>query len=233
MSTETDPLTDRIAVGAVIRRVFVIYAERASLLIPVAAVVFLIAGVLDTMLRKGSGGLSLLSLPVSVVSNALVVGIVVALVADIQDGRGNAGSKKLLASIKPVLGQLILVRFVAALAVGIGFVLLVVPGLILLTIWAVFQPVIVLERPPGFQALGRSRDLVRGNGWRVFRVVLILVVVVDVLVGGITFADRSSPTLVHLVVLVVLDTLTIPLSALASAVLYFDLCAAARSRAPR
>lgn len=48
---ETDPLTDRIAAGAVMRRVFVIYAERASLLIPVAAVVFLIAEVLDTMLR--------------------------------------------------------------------------------------------------------------------------------------------------------------------------------------
>lgn len=226
-------MTDRIAVGAVIRRVFAIYAERASLLIPVAAVVFLIAGVLDTLLRKGSGGLSLLSLPVSVVSNAVVIGIVVALVADIQDGHGDAGVKTLLTSIKPVLGQLMLVGFVDALAVGIGLVLLVVPGLILLTIWAVFEPVIVLERPPGFQALGRSRDLVRGNGWRVFRVVLILVVFVGVLVLGITFADRSTPTLVHLVVLVVLDTLTIPISALASAVLYFDLCAAAPSRTPR
>jgi uncharacterized membrane protein len=117
--------------------------------------------------------------------------------------------------------------------VGTGFVLLVVPGLILLTIWAVFEPVIVLERPPGFQALGRSRDLVRGNGWRVFQVILILVVVADVLVGGITFVDRSSATLIHLVVLIVLDTLAVPLSALASAVLYFDLSAAARKRTTR
>jgi hypothetical protein len=145
-------LTDRIAVGAVIRRVLAIYAERASLLIPVAAVVFLIAGVLDTLLREGSGGLSLLSFPVSVASYAVVIGIVVALVADIQDGRRDAGAKTLLASIKPVLGQLILVGFVDAVAVGTGLLLLVVPGLILLTIWAVFEPVIVLGRPPGFKA---------------------------------------------------------------------------------
>lgn len=226
-------MTERIAVGAVIRRVFAIYADRASLLIPVAAVVFLIAGVIDALLREASRGLSLLSLPVTVVSNQVVIGMIVALVADIQDGSGDAGAGKLLTSVKPVLGQLIFVGFVAALAVGIGFVLLVVPGLILLTIWAVFEPVIVLEGPPGFQALGRSRDLVRGNGWRVFQVVLILVVVVDVLVFGITFADRSSATLVQLVVRAVLDTLGVPLSALASAVLYFDLCAAARNRTTR
>jgi hypothetical protein len=39
------------------------------------------------------------------------------------------------------------VGLVAAIAETIGFILLVVPGLYLLTIWSVYTPLIVLERP--------------------------------------------------------------------------------------
>ena len=39
---------------------------------------------------------------------------------------------------------------------------------------------VVLERPPGLRALRRSRELVRGNGWQVFGVILVLVVLVAV-----------------------------------------------------
>ena len=58
----------------------------------------------------------------------------------------------------------------------IGFMLLIVPGLILLTIWSVAAPVIVLSARRW--ALRRSRELVRGNGWPVFGVILILLVLV-------------------------------------------------------
>ena len=56
----------------------------------------------------------------------------------------------------------------------IGLVLLVVPGLFLITIWAVIAPVIVLERAGVFESFGRSRHLVKGNGWQVFGVLVIL-----------------------------------------------------------
>ena len=54
------------------------------------------------------------------------------------------------------------------LGILVGFILLIVPGLFLLTIWAVVAPVTVLERPGIFAAFGRSRELVRGHGWTVF-----------------------------------------------------------------
>jgi hypothetical protein len=40
----------------------------------------------------------------------------------------------------------------AALGIALGFVLLIVPGLILLTLWCLLVPVIVLEGAPAMQA---------------------------------------------------------------------------------
>lgn len=110
--------------------------------------------------------------------------------------------------------------------------LLVIPGLYLLTVWSVYAPVVVLERPREFRALERSRELVRGNGWRVFAVVFIAWVLTASVITGITFADRSSAEVVRFVVQVVLDTFGLPISALASAVLYFDLRAVWLARNP-
>ena len=68
---------------------------------------------------------------------------------------------QLLRAATPVIGQLILVGIVAGIGIVIGFVLIIVPGLILLTIWSVAAPVVVLERPGGLRALRRSRELVQ------------------------------------------------------------------------
>ena len=54
------------------------------------------------------------------------------------------------------------------IGVGIGLVLLIIPGLILLTMWSVGAPAIVVERAGAFQAFGRSWHLVRGEAWSVF-----------------------------------------------------------------
>jgi hypothetical protein len=223
-------LSHKIDVRRVIRRVFAIYAQRATVVITFTAVIFLITGVLDTLLRRSlNRPASLLTLPISIVSEAVVSGLLVAVVADIQNGRGDADVRRLWVSVKPAVGKLMLVDFVAGFGEVIALFLLVVPGLILFTIWSVFAPVVVLERPPGLKALGRSRDLVRGNGWRVFLVILVLVLVWPVLGIGIALADRSWGALAHLVVLVVLPTLAAPISVLASAVLYFDLSDVGRS----
>ena len=104
--------------------------------------------------------------------------MVVELVSDVQDGQRDASAGQLLRAVTPVLGKLILVGIVAGIGIAIGFVLIVVPGLILATLWSVAAPVVVLERPAGLRALGRSRELVRGNGWNVFAVILLLVILV-------------------------------------------------------
>jgi Uncharacterised protein family (UPF0259) len=224
-------MAERLDVGGVIRRVFDIYVEQASVLLPASAVVFVISGIVSALLVAAAPGLAIIALLLSLIAGTLFTGMVVELVSDIQDGRRDHSPGELLRSATPVLGQLLAVGIVAAIGIVIGFVLLAVPGLILLTIWSVAAPVVVLERPGVFAALGRSRELVRGNGWQVFGVIFVLFFLVLFVSSGIEIAADAAGTAAGLVARVVVGVLTGPFSALAAAVLYFDLRAAAAAAA--
>jgi hypothetical protein len=221
----------RLDVGGVIGRVWRIYVDQAPVLMPAAAVVFVVTGILAALLIAASPALALVAVILDLIAGTLFTGMVVELVADVQDGRRDASAGQLLRAATPVLGQLILVGIVAGIGVVIGFILIIVPGLILITIWSVAAPVVVLEHPGVFAALGRSRELVRGNGWQVFGVIVVLYVVVGVVAFVIDAAADSASTAVGVVVRVVIGVLTAPLAALASSVLYFDLRALAGGQA--
>jgi uncharacterized protein UPF0259 len=207
----------------VVSRTFRIYVDQASVLLPASAVVFVVEGIVARLLIAASSALVLVSVALDVIATTLFTGMVVELVADVQDGRRDASVGQLLRAATPVLGQLILVGIIAGLGEALGLVLLIVPGLILLTLWAVSAPVVVLERPGAVRALGRSRDLVRGNGWAVFAVVLLFAVILFALGFAAAAAAASAGSAAGLVAQVVVNVLAAPLVALASAVLYFEL----------
>ncbi len=222
----------RVDVGGVIRRVFDIYVDQASVLMPAAAVVFVFTGIIAALLVAASPALALIAVVIDLVATTLFTGMVVELVADVQDGKRDASPGQLLQAATPVLGQLILVGIVAGIGIVIGFVLIIVPGLILITIWSVAAPVVVLERPGVFAALRRSRELVRGNGWQVFGVILVLYILVAAVSLIIEGAAQSAGSGVGIVVRVVVGVLTAPLTALAASVLYFELRGAAAGAGP-
>jgi hypothetical protein len=78
--------------------------------------------------------------------------------------------------------QVVLTRFFAlaglagwvGLAVGIGFVLLIVPGLICLVMFAVAVPVCVVEGRSAFASMQRSAALTSGYRWPLFWLYLML-----------------------------------------------------------
>ncbi len=213
----------KLEVGAVIRRVWSIYVDQAPVLMPAAAVVFVFTGILSAVLARSGGAAGLLALAIVLVATTLFTGMVVELVADVQDGRRDATPGQLLRAATPVLWTLIAVALVVGCLTAIGIVLLVVPGLIALTVWSVAAPVVVLERPPGLKAMRRSRELVAGSGWVVFGVILVLGVAVGAVSLAIEIAAESAGTGAGIVARVVLGVLTAPLSSLAAAVLYFEL----------
>jgi hypothetical protein len=221
-------MSGRVDIGRVISRTFDIYTDQAPVLLPAAAVVFVFTGILSTVLIAASPGLLLVAELISLVATSLFTGMVVELVADVQDGRRDASVGQLLRAAAPVLGQLVLVGFVAAILEGIGLVLIIVPGLMLITFWSVFAPVIVLERPGGLRALARSRELVRGNGWQVFAVIMFMFILVGVIGTGLTLAADVAGSGIGLVVRVIVGVLGSPLVALSQAILYFDLRAVHR-----
>ena len=215
--------------GSIIGRAFAIYKDQAATLLGAAVIVFAIQFLLALLLPNGL--LFIAGIAAFVVS-IFYQGMVVNLVRDVQDGRRDHSMGELFSAVAPVALPLIGLAIVAGIAISIGFVLIIIPGLILLTIWAVAAPVMVIEHPGVFTALGRSRELVRGYGWQVFGTIL-LVALIEIAVYlvfviiGIAFSDAIRAVLNWIAA-----TLTAPIVALTSSVLYFALLATMEQAAP-
>lgn len=74
---------------------------------------------------------------------------------------------------------------ISTLGFMIGLVLLVVPGIILMTVWSVSGPALVAERVGIFEALGRSRALTKGIRWKVFGALVIFSIVFWIVIFAI------------------------------------------------
>ncbi len=212
----------RVDVGTVISKAFSLYGAQAGTLLPVAFALFLVVGVLQGLL---TGPLILIATLASLVAGTLYQGMVVRLVEDVQDGRRDWSAGELLKSVAPVIVPLILAGILVGLMFVIGLILIIVPGLLVLTFFAVTGPAIVVERLGMIEGLKRSRQLVRGHGWQVFGVVIVafLIVFVVNLIFGVIAGAAGNAAVARIIATVIASTITAPISALVGAVLYFAL----------
>lgn len=215
----------KLDVGGTLSQIFSTYGQQAGVLLPVAFAIYLVVSVVEAILYGNFLLTATLGLAVTVIAATLYQGIVVNLVKDVQDGRRDYSVQDLVDQAWPVVLPLIGVGILAGIAIGIGFLLLVIPGLILLTIWSVVAPVVVVERSGVFNAFGRSRALVKGNGWQVFGVIVVvyLITTVVALVLGAIGAGISGGFAVRLLFSLIASTLTAPIGALAASTIYFRL----------
>ncbi len=224
-------MNEKLSVGDTLSEVFSIYKDNAGVLLPVAFGLYLVAAVVSGLLLGSSFLLLALVLAVQVAVATLYQGTVVELVNDVQDGRRDSTAGDLLRSASPFILPLIGVGIFVGICVGLGLLLFIVPGLILMTIWAVVAPVIVVEKAGVFESLGRSRDLVRGNAWEVFGVIVVtfvIVVVAGMVFGAIGEAIADGP-LLRIVFSLLASTITAPIGALVASVIYFRLRAIKQS----
>ncbi|HVC07808.1 MAG TPA: YciC family protein [Solirubrobacterales bacterium] len=221
-------------IGATLSEVFSTYRSQAGVLLPAAFWLFLVVAIIDGLISTNLA-LVPIALAVSVIAATLYQGMVVGLVRDVQEGRRDSSTGELMRSAVPVIGPLIGASLLFALGVGIGFVLFVIPGLILLTIWYVFAPVIVVERTGVLAAFGRSRALVRGDGWRVFAAIFVVFMVTAIagLLLSAIGASIASGAIVRIVFSAIASTLTAPIEALLASVLYFRLRAIRDAAGPQ
>src|SRR4029453_2308518 len=99
---------------------------------------------------------------------------------DVRDGRADRGLGETYSAVWPRVPALIAASVIAAVVIGIGLLLLIVPGLYLLTIWSMIPAVVVLEGRSAGDSFSRSHEIVRGNGWNVFGLIVIVFIIVAV-----------------------------------------------------
>jgi hypothetical protein len=153
----------------------------------------------------------------------LVSALHVHAVKDVAEGR----EPRLLPIARQALTVLPVVAaatIISSLGIGLGFFLLIVPGVILMLRWYVVAQAAAIEHEGWLPALRRSRQLTSGNyGYViVFAIYVGLITTVPTILVGLAFGHRTT-TVASFLVGVFLQILTWSFGALAAGLLYFDL----------
>jgi hypothetical protein len=191
--------------------------------IPIALVVYVAIALVVLVLTLLFGWVgAVLGGLISIAGVFFLQAALVEAVSDVRDGKADLSIGETLGRVWPRAGTVIVAGILAAIAIGIGFLLLIAPGLYLLTIWSMIIPAIVLEHRGIGESFGRSRELVRGYGWTVFGVILVtfLLVAVSNLVLDLALTPLDD-SLANFISDVVSGTVFVPFVAATYTVMYF------------
>jgi hypothetical protein len=191
----TDEDRRSLSIRGVARDVAASYRTHWSFLI-VAAVVVLLPqaladGFLDHLEVEGVHSARdvaiLAAVPLTVVVNlfgqAFYAGLTAAAVIEWRAHHPLPNIRALLRTVP--LRRLVLLDIVITLGSAIGFVLLVVPGLIWLAYFSIAPAIVKLEHEGIWASMRRSRELVRGNFWSVAVTVVGTILFTELAVGAI------------------------------------------------
>jgi hypothetical protein len=216
----------KLPIGAVFREMFRVYRSHWPFLIPAAVVILLpqaiLDGVFDGFEIEGIHsakdialvGAIVLTAAVNLGGQAFYSGLTAAAVVDWEAGVPLPRIGRLIRALP--IGRLILLDAIITVGVSIGFLLLVLPGLVFLAYTGISAAVLKIEHLGVWDAMRRSVELVRGNLGRVFLLVVGVTVVTELSVQWIS-APFHGAVLVALVDLAA-DGLIQPLEGLAVAI---------------
>lgn len=194
------------------------------------------------------GGSILGALAMLAAAFVLQAAIVHATVADLNGRRVVLGDslRAGLSHCLPLIGLAIL----TGLGLAVGFMLLIVPGLMLMVAWSAAVPAKVVEKIGILEAFTRSRDLTRGQRWPIFGLFVLYAIAAAILnaliqaafapfaLGGGLSAGRSVTSgaealnLIQLVADPLVATITTLVSTAGLAALYSELRGAREGGGP-
>ncbi len=118
--------------------------------------------------------------------------------------------------------SIVLIGVLSALAIVGGFILLIVPGFIVLTHLTCAIPAMVIEDQRGRAALRRSWNLVRGRGWPVFGTIIVAGLISGI-VNGLLTAPFGDNWAARSIAASIASVLTMPYMALVGVFIYLDM----------
>jgi hypothetical protein len=186
----TEPPKRSLSIGAVARDVVSAYRAHWFFLITAAVVVLLPQALADALLdhlnvegiHSARDVAVLVAAPLTVIVNlfgqAFYAGLAAAAVIEWRANRPLPGMVALLRSVP--IRRLIVLDIVLTVGTAIGLVLLVIPGLIFMAFFSISPALVKFEHQGVWGSMRRSRELVRGNFWRVMVTVVGTIVLTEV-----------------------------------------------------
>jgi hypothetical protein len=183
-----------------------VYRSHWRFLVPAAVVVLLPQSIADGVLEGfhvehvrnlidvATIGVALLTAMVNLMGQAVYSGLTAAAVVDWRAGQPLPATWALIRSLP--LGRLVVLDVVVTVGAAVGFLLLVVPGLIFLTYLAASAPLMKLEHLGVRAAISRSIELVWGRARRVFVIVAGVIAVTELAVQAISAPFSGAAVLV-------------------------------------
>ena len=215
------PLLRPLSIGEILDGAFSVYRAKFTTIIG-AALVLMIPGALLFFVNPVIG------LLVFYLGSGLMLISSIWIVAEVVMGREVSIGGALSASLK-ILIPFIVAGILYAIGVSIGFVLLIIPGILLSFMWFAWMPIVIVEKQVMF--FGRSRALAKGSWGKIFLVYLvssILVMLPSMIVYGVAFGtDQFDSTTAQFpplfqAIYALMSALTTPFSSAVVVLLYFD-----------
>lgn len=177
----------------------------------------------------GAGQFSWVGYALSMIVNmgfyGLTIALLVLLAYDAKQGRSRPLGEYFAPALRSVV-PVVITAILIAIAAGIGFVALIIPGLWVYAVFAVVYPAIAIEGV-GFRGLGRSIQLTKEYRWPIVGVIVVVGICTFVLnfIAGFMFAILGSilgegALIVSLLLNALIYAITYGLSGISIALIY-------------
>jgi hypothetical protein len=238
-----------LSTGELLDRVFSLYRAHFALFVGIVALPHLITLALQLFvgLRLTSPGFGISAMVGTVLGSLVLVVAAVVVGAASQAAAVVALSQVYLdrptsvrdaySRVKGRIGVVLWLTCLMGLAIGVGFLFLIVPGILLALMWSLAIPVAVLENKGATDSMSRSAELSKGHRFRIF-VIWLLFIILSVSVSAllqwpitltVAMLTRGNPgaTLVWFqtvsaVMTFISESLVGPLATIAFSLVYYD-----------
>jgi hypothetical protein len=178
--------------SGVLGEAWTLYKRHAAHFLLIAFAIYLVIAVITALLSLALGSFgAVVGGLLSLFGTFLLQAALVKAVQDAREGRGELDLRTTVNAVLPFVWSVAIASIFASIAIAIGFALIIVPGLILLTFLSLIVPWIVVGGASAFESFGKSWATVRGYAWHVFGtyvVVLLILIVGEIVLGVILLA---------------------------------------------
>ncbi len=239
--SQASRITQELSIGDVLSKTFELYKSQFVKYVILFAVVEAVIGALDTTTRYlikvpvappiGSSPFAVLSTLGTTIELAALSGIITLVFLPLSYGSVvkmasqeiETGQVDFTPSVRYALSRLVwiwVVGLVVGIIVFLGFIALIVPGIILAIMFSLVLPIIIIEKSD-FKSMGRSRELASHRWLKTFALFIVFAIIIGIASAIVSFI--SAPFgFASSIVSSILSALYLPLLPIMLTVYYYS-----------